>query len=1456
MNASRQVSSSSFEFNHGLTDSSHSVTHLRGVQSFSAVLRTKKGMLQKVSLAAQLKQSPINSIRLSSRLFAFAFVTSSVAPASRSHHTARNSVTNKARSFSLSFSQSKTSRPFLSSRPFHSTALALEESRTMPSLPPFPVAGLLPKEATEAAKFLSKYPNYDGRKIRVGILDTGVDPAARGLDGKGKVVDIIDCTGTGDIPITPLKPTETTSDAVELISPVTGRKIIVDPAWTSQAQSADQDQPVWFHGFKPAFEVWPEDLTSRRKTQRKRNWDVETAKVVSQVQRELADLENGATPAASTQAPSQKNGNVNEDKAADPSAKSVTSTKVSDTKKEKDMQKEELKARLAVLSELQSSYADPGPLLETITFHDGKSWRTVVGGAEGDIRESTVGLAEDSVNKLQGQVLDLRKAKALADFRVEQQHDVFGPADLLSYSINHMFESANTSHPSGISLVTLSGSHGTHVAGITGAHLPDSPEENGVAPGVEIVSLKIGDTRVSGMETGQALLRAAQALISTNCDIANMSFGEDGAFGAEGKGAFAAALRDYVIRQKDILFVSSAGNSAPALTTLGQPAGTTEGVFTIGAYVTAGSMQDAEYALIERNVRDSPTTWSSRGPAADGGRGTTVYSPGAAITSIPKYCLSATQLMNGTSMASPNACGAISLLLSGMKQEGIPITAARVLKAVTATAKDFGDELEIGFIQVDKAWNYILDNKDRPDADFEYKVRVTPPGKPLAASNAGQRGVYLREKAETQRVGQFNVTVRPILKGTEPEKAYELQLKCNLKPSDNWVTAPEFLHLRGNGRTFEIRVDPTHLPPGLHTASVKGFDSDRPGHELFDVPITVTKPEVAAHATVRYSTTLKSGSIERNFLHVPEGATWAEVRFRSNDHGSPGTTAKFWAHFVALEPQRRLSAVEQAFVLALNENEPITKKFSVKGGQTLEVCLAEMWNAAQRFNIDVEFEFHGITIGHSVSGRDELTLIGGEGFAKIEATSNIRIESFTPTISFSKRRSYVRPSKSSIRPLLSDRNLQPSGKALHELVNTYNFTVSEAGQTTISLPTSSPHSNLYDSAVPMLTAIYEATTKKLVSFGDVYPKGKDLAKGSYIVKVQWLNEQASVLEKLKTATLRMTQGLTKGKDIALSLYEDHVDAFGSASPATFKGNVKLYPGEKKVLNLDLNLHGDALPKEAQPGDVLIGEFGFAAQGKYELRYIVAPATKPESSDDGDSKDDDKTNLAKLLAPVASKIKDKEDKAKFIKDLLEKYPTSLDVLQARLDSLDLDKASDASSVVEAADAILKQIDLNSILLFSGEKWLPASELSEEQKKKKKELEEEKKAIVKALIKKSKALLLQSESEQLPQDFLDTFESARKLLGESTDNKEWTEVRVQYLLRYRSQSDSSVERLAQALQLVRKTIKDLGVGEASNKEDLNKAREQQRAIVDRLNWKVWAAYLDRQRVLQSPQDFKPF
>lgn len=339
--------------------------------------------------------------------------------------------------------------------------------------------------------------------------------------------------------------------------------------------------------------------------------------------------------------------------------------------------------------------------------------------------------------------------------------------------------------------------------------------------------------------------------------------------------------------------------------------------------------------------------------------------------------------------------------------------------------------------------------------------------------------------------------------------------------------------------------------------------------------------------------------------------------------------------------------------------------------------------------------------------------------------------------------------------------------------------------------------------------------------------------------------------------MKIDQKLTKGKDVSLSLYEDHIDAFGKASPAQFKGNLKLFPGERKVLNLDLNLHGDALPKEAQPGDVLVGEFGFAPEGKYELRYIVAPAPKKEEDSSSSSKpasngEEDPDELPRLLAPIAKKLKG-EQKRKFLDDLIAKHPTSLAVLLARLDSPESISASskpeDLDEVIKAAEAVEAQVDEKEVLLWMAEKRAPVAEQSDEVKREGKKMEERKKALIAARTAKAKATLHRGSGGASSPEFQQAYESARKLLGEgSADNAAWASVRVAHHVER--------QRLGQALQAVRKAIKDLGAGEQAKGDELKRLHEQERELLDQVGWRVWASYRERWGVLEWPKEFAPF
>lgn len=141
----------------------------------------------------------------------------------------------------------------------------------------------------------------------------------------------------------------------------------------------------------------------------------------------------------------------------------------------------------------------------------------------------------------------------------------------------------------------------------------------------------------------QGLMRGMRAVVENECDLVNLSYGEPTPWPAAGR--LVQQISD-AVRRRGVIFVTSAGNAGPALSTVGGPAACSPSMIAVGAAVS-NTMAAAGYG-----TRRSPSltlySWSSRGPVMDGSLGVSICAPGCARAPVPVWNLSKSMHMNGT----------------------------------------------------------------------------------------------------------------------------------------------------------------------------------------------------------------------------------------------------------------------------------------------------------------------------------------------------------------------------------------------------------------------------------------------------------------------------------------------------------------------------------------------------------------------------------------------------------------------------------------------------------------------------------------------------------------------------------------------------------------------------------------------------------------------------------------
>ena len=122
-------------------------------------------------------------------------------------------------------------------------------------------------------------------------------------------------------------------------------------------------------------------------------------------------------------------------------------------------------------------------------------------------------------------------------------------------------------------------------------------------------------------------------------------------------------------------------------------------------------------------------------------------------------------------MSSPNCCGCLALILSGLKDNSVEFNPFGVKRAIENTALTVDETLGAGagLIQVEKAYDYLIENQQNIFQKINFDVKYVVKSKSM-------RGIYLKSDEELNEIRDYQIMVEP--------KFFENKFKTSLKVSD------------------------------------------------------------------------------------------------------------------------------------------------------------------------------------------------------------------------------------------------------------------------------------------------------------------------------------------------------------------------------------------------------------------------------------------------------------------------------------------------------------------------------------------------------------------------------------------------------------------------------------------------------------------------------------------------
>ena len=438
-------------------------------------------------------------------------------------------------------------------------------------------------------------------------------------------------------------------------------------------------------------------------------------------------------------------------------------------------------------------------------------------------------------------------------------HDYRQGREMIALGTKPVTIVANFSEADSVPILDLffdTSGHGTHVAGIAaGNNLYNVNGFNGVAPGAQVMGLKIANNARGGVTVHGSMMRAldyaARYAAQRNLPLVlNLSFGVGNEH--EGRAVIDSIVDAFLLAHPDAVLTISAGNDGPGLSTIGFP-GSADLALSVGAVYPGVFAQPAQQGVPP--ARDVLGWFSSRGGEL---AKPDLVAPGVAYSTVPRWD-TGNEIKGGTSMAAPHAAGLAACLISALTQENRKASAAEIMQALRMSAHALGAARAIdegtGMPVLDNAYQWL----EAGHQGSRYGVRAA----------TGVSAAFRRDGFGTAQDSIETFTVRH-LAGL---RAAQFVLRSDAP----WLRADDTIDAAPRATEIPITYRRSVLTaPGVYVGTVTALNPrDTLAGPLFTLVNTVIVPvDLAAKPLFDERRTIAPAGVQRYFLRVTQpGAT-------------------------------------------------------------------------------------------------------------------------------------------------------------------------------------------------------------------------------------------------------------------------------------------------------------------------------------------------------------------------------------------------------------------------------------------------------------------------------------------------------------------------------------------------------------------------------------------------------